>query len=508
MPVAPAISDSPPTPGQGNPNMWNMVNLRLRIYLILIALMFITLAGGLIMVWYTYQMQGILTHIVEKNVAAFQASAALEEALVNQKGFVSYYYLDGDPDWLRQLGEYRQIFKERLKKVHSLIETEEQEEAINLIESDYNDYITIKDQVIEYYKSGERDAGARLHREMRDRFFKILERCETYKRLHSELITGAREESQTQAGRLRIIAITAILAVFILGVLLAFVLIHHILGPLRKLALEADRVGDTGQSGDEVKTLSRSVRGLIEDANHTQVELEKSRESLLQAEKMALVGKLAAGMAHSIRNPLTSVKMRLFSLDRTLGLSNTQEDDFEVISEEIRHIDTIVQNFLEFSRPPKLKMQMVSPSEVVDLAIQLLQHRLSSYDVDVHVERKTRLPEILVDPEQLKEVLVNIVVNGCEAMKGGGSIVVREDVDFVEPLGRVIVIEVSDDGPGIPDSIQDKVFQPFFSTKEEGTGLGLSIVARIVEEHGGQISVKSKEGEGSSFIITLPAKES
>ncbi|MBL7204454.1 MAG: HAMP domain-containing histidine kinase, partial [Desulfobacteraceae bacterium] len=110
--------------------------------------------------------------------------------------------------------------------------------------------------------------------------------------------------------------------------------------------------------------------------------------------------------------------------------------------------------------------------------------------------------------EQLKEVLVNIVVNGCEAMKGGGSIVVREDVDFVEPLGRVIVIEVSDDGPGIPDSIQEKVFQPFFSTKEEGTGLGLSIVARIVEEHGGQISVKSREGEGSRFIITLPAKES
>jgi signal transduction histidine kinase len=199
--------------------------------------------------------------------------------------------------------------------------------------------------------------------------------------------------------------------------------------------------------------------------------------------------------------------MRLFSLNRTLGLSDAQEDDFQVISEEIRHIDTIVQNFLEFSRPPKLKMQMVSPSEVVDLAIQLLQHRLSSYDVDVHVERKTRLPEILVDPEQLKEVFVNLVVNACEAMRGGGSIVIREEVDFVEPLGRVIVIRVSDDGPGIPESIQDKVFQPFFTTKEEGTGLGLSIVTRIVEEHGGQISVTSKEGEGTTFIITLPGKE-
>ncbi len=489
--------------------MWNKISLRLRIYLILIALVLITLAGGLVMVWYTYQMQDLLTHIIDRNVAAFQAASSLENALVNQKGFVSYYYLDGDPDWLRQLGEYRQIFRERLNEVQSLTETREQKEAVGLIESDYNDYMAIKDQVIEHYKSGDREAGARLHREVRDRFFKILERCEGYKNLCKEIINKAKEKSYAQAKRLRVIAIVAILTVFSLGVLLAFVLIGHILEPLKRLAVEAHREGvSSGQSGDEVKALSRSVRGLIEDVDHTQVELERSRESLLQAEKMALVGRLAAGMAHSIRNPLTSVKMRLFSLNRTLHLSDAQEDDFQVISEEIRHIDTIVQNFLEFSRPPKLKMQMVSPSEVVDLAIQLLRHRLSSYDVNVHIERQTQLPEILVDPEQLKEVFVNLVVNACEAMGTGGSIVIHEEVDFVEPLGRVIVIRVSDDGPGIPESAQDKIFQPFFTTKEEGTGLGLSIVTRIVEEHGGQISVRSKEGQGTTFTITLPGRGS
>ncbi len=488
--------------------MWKKISLRLRIYLILIALVFITLAGGVVMIWYTYQMQGLLTQVVGKNVAAFQAAAGLENALVNQKGFVSYFYLDGDPDWLRQLGEYRQIFKERLRDVRSLAENQEQKKAIDSIEADYNDYIALKDQVIEHYKSTEREAGSRLHREVRDRFFKILDRCEAYKGLHRDLINAAGYESHSQARRLRAIALTAVIIVLTLGVLLAFVLVHHILGPLRQLVVEADREGSSSRSGDEVKALSQSVRGLLEDVDLTQVELEKSRESLLQAEKMVLVGKLAAGMAHSIRNPLTSVKMRLFSLSRTLSLSDPQEDDFEVISEEIRHIDTIVQNFLEFSRPPKLKIQMVSPSEVVDLAIQLLQHRLRSYDVDISVERNTRLPEIEVDPEQLKEVFVNLVVNACEAMKGGGSIVVREDVDFVEPLGKVVVIRVSDSGPGMPESILSKVFQPFFTTKEEGTGLGLSIVARIIEEHGGRVNLISKEGEGTTFIITLPAKES
>jgi signal transduction histidine kinase len=178
-----------------------------------------------------------------------------------------------------------------------------------------------------------------------------------------------------------------------------------------------------------------------------------------------------------------------------------------VIAEEVRHIDIIVQNFFEFARPPKLKIQSISPSEVVDMALQLLRHRLESYGVQVEVDRQHRLPTVEADPEQLKEVLINLLVNACEAMGEGGLIVIREEEGVAEPLGPVVVIRVKDNGPGIPKSVRDKVFQPFFSTKEEGTGLGLSIAYRIVEEHGGWLSLKSKEGEGATFTITLPCRE-
>jgi signal transduction histidine kinase len=290
-------------------------------------------------------------------------------------------------------------------------------------------------------------------------------------------------------------------------VLLAFILAKQILDPLHRLAQEANKEGALKKSGDEVKAISRSVHDLIEAAGQTHIELERSREHLLQAEKMAMVGKLAAGMAHSIRNPLTSVKMRLFSLSRSLKLSDYQKEDFDVISEEIRHTDAIVQSFLEFSRPPRLKMQQISPSIVVDMGLQLLEHRLKSYDVTVKVIRKHQLPEIQADPEQLKEVLVNLIINACEAMELGGSIVIEEEENFVSPWGRVAVIRLKDNGPGIPECIQENIFQPFFSTKEEGTGLGLSIATRIVEEHQGRLDVQSKEGQGSTFIITLPIKE-
>jgi signal transduction histidine kinase len=472
-----------------------------------IALVFITMAGGIVTVWYTYRMEDLLTSVTEKDIAAFQTAEALEIALVNQKGFVSYYFIEGDPEWLRQLGEFRQIFKERLNDALHMAESDREREALYQIKAEYVRYITLKDRVISYYQKGQRETGTALHRQVRDLFFKVLEFCENYKDIHEERILQVKSDSKIQAARLRIIAATAVGTGFLLAVLLAFVLGSQVLGPVRRLTAEVGRGEDTTATGDEVKALSHGVRGLIQNADQTQTELQKSRESLLQAEKMAMVGKLAAGMAHSIRNPFTSVKMRLFSLNRSLKLSATQKEDFDVISEEIRHVDTIVQNFLEFSRPPKLKILPVSPSTVVDQAVQLLKHRLKSYEVEVTLERERNLPEIDADPEQLKEVLVNLVVNACEAMEKGGSIVIREQEAPAQSKDRLAVIRVSDNGPGIPESIRDKVLQPFFTTKEEGTGLGLSIAARIIAEHKGRMDVESNQGGGTTFTISLPLKE-
>jgi signal transduction histidine kinase len=480
------------------------ISLRIRIYTILTVLICITLTGGLILVWYTFRMERLVAAITEKDLASFETAAALETALVNQKGFVSYYFMDGDPEWLKQLGEFRQVFKERLDEALQHADGENERNALKMIELEYQRYIFKKDRVIELYEAGERDIGYEIHPEVRRHFATVLELCENYKKLHKDRIVRAKAASQLEATRLRIIAAVAMLISFLLAVLLALVLARQILGPVRQLALMAVRDPETEKSGDEVKALSLGVRGLIEDVDQTHHELEKSRESLLQAEKLALVGKLAAGMAHSIRNPFTSVKMRLFSLSRSLQLSDIQKEDFDVISSEIRHIDTIVQNFLEFSRPPKLKIQSISPSTVVDLAIQLLKHRLKSYNVTITVERKAPLSKINADPEQLKEVLVNLIVNACEAMEGGGAIVIQEEEAVDPSKGAKAVIRISDNGPGISETILDKVLQPFFTTKEEGTGLGLSIAARIIEEHRGRIDIKSKEGRGTTFIITLP----
>ncbi|WP_246514801.1 ATP-binding protein [Desulfonema limicola] len=483
----------------------NRLNLRLKIYMILCSLVLLVLMGGIITVWHTFHIERLMTSILENHMAGLQMAEEMEIALVNQKGFVSYYFLDGDPDWLRQLGEYRQIFKERLKKARTYINNKKQADALDEIEKEYLIYIITKDRVIDYYKTGERDTGGILHQKARQHFFKIIDLCETYKNLLLEIMLLEKQEHLNQAREIRIIAFAGIFLAFCLSMLLAFVLVRYILNPLRMLTREAENQDHHYSPGaNEIAALSQSVRGLIKDAGQTHMELQKSRKHLMQSEKMVMVGKLAAGTAHSIRNPLTSVKMRLFSLNRSLTLTETQKEDFEVISDEIRHIDTIVQNFLEFSRPPKLNMQNINPSAVVDNAVQLLKHRLKSYCVDVIIVRKQAMPEIKGDFEQLKEVLVNLMVNACEAMSKSGTITIREYLVSDEPLSSIAVIEVSDTGPGIDSSMKDRIFDPFFTTKDEGTGLGLSIAVRIIEEHKGTLELFSEPGNGASFIIKIP----
>jgi signal transduction histidine kinase len=487
--------------------LWKRLSLQARLFLLLTALVITALSGGLVTVWHNDAIDSLLTSLIDKNVASFQAAEELENALLMQKGYLTYYFMDGNPIWLQQLGKYNQEFQDWLRKAQVSAYADSMRETLSQIEAKYKGYLLSREEVIALYKLGQRDAGAQRHWEVRKQFQEIFNLCDRYKYIHEQRIAQARSESQAQAHLINKLTLIAMPTMVVLGALLAYILIKQLLEPIRKLALDTDLANNYPQEPNEVMALSRRVKNLLKNVDQAQSELERSQEHLLQSEKLAMVGKLAAGVAHTIRNPLTSVKMRLFSMRRALNLHPDQQEDFDVISEEIRHIDTIVRNFLEFSRPPKLKMQRVSPSDVVDLALQLLRHRLESYNVEVKVIRPRHLPEICVDPDQLKEVLVNLLINACEAMVDGGLIEIKEEDNFLEPLGRMVVIQVSDNGPGIPESIQDKVFQPFFSGKEEGTGLGLSIASRILEEHGGWLDLKSTEGRGTTFIINLPFRK-
>jgi C4-dicarboxylate-specific signal transduction histidine kinase len=326
--------------------------LRHRVLIILAGFVLISFLLGLVLVRYTFRIEGLIASITEKDLSAFHQAEALENTLMKQKGLVSYFILDGNPGWLHQQEDLRSGFLDQLARIRAASETPIQSKILDEIDVEYEHYTTKKGNVVELFRSGNPAGGAVEHLDAHVHFESLMRLCERFKQFHTDRIQAAKADSHAQAQRLRVLALAAIFISAGLTLLLAFVFVYQILEPLRRLTLEADRNGEPARAEDEVKTLSRRVRVLLHHVDHTQSELEKSRTSLAQAEKMALVGKLAASMAHSIRNPFTSVQMRLFSLSRSLDLDDVQKEDLEVISSEIRHIDTIVQNFLSFRARP------------------------------------------------------------------------------------------------------------------------------------------------------------
>lgn len=486
------------------------LTLRSRIFLLLAALVAVNCAGALITIWTTSHTLELTESVVKRDLQALLAAEKLGSSLVMQKGYVTYYYLTGDEQWLTRLREHQMAFHYWLGAAGDRTRMEEGRRILEEIAKAYERFQDSRDRVIQLYREGRKNEGAQQHWTVRDQFHQIHALAETFKNLHEKQIAVNQELYALKARNLTKLAWIALPVALLVGVSLAMILWGQILEPIRRLAFEQQKpplAFPEDDRRDEVKALSRRVHSLLEDVDRAHEELEESREHLIQSEKLAMVGKLAASVAHSIRNPLTSVKMRLFSLERSLNLAPTQREDFEVIAEEIGHIDTIVGNFLEFSRPPKLKMQPVSLSDVVDMALQLLRHRLESYGVRVDVERQGRLPKTSLDPDQMKEVLVNLLLNACEAMGEGGHIRIVEESGMMGDQGFVVLVRIKDNGPGIPEQIRERIFEPFFSTKEDGSGLGLAIAKRILQDHKGWIHVHSKPGQGTTFVVGLPCEE-
>ena len=483
--------------------------LRARVFLALAALLAVSLGGGLVTLYYNYRTQQLFNEVISRDLAAFNAAVELEIALLNQKGFATYYFLDGNPEWLEKLQAQRRAFESGLKVVEAQPLEPGEKELLAGIEAEYLRYVIAKERVIQDYQAGQRDKGAVLHWEVRQQFLDLYDQCERFKQVFADKIQQAQERARSRAARFTALAVAALVIALLLGVALAFVLMRQFLDPIQRLARAGAPPGEAAVEGNEVQALSHRMQGLMQDVDQTRTELEKSREMLVLSEKMAVLGKLAADVAHSIRNPMTSIKMRLFSLERNLELLPSQKEDLEVVSEEMRRLDNIVSNFLEFSRPPRLKKQRVKVSEIVDMTLHLLQHRLEREAIAVAREPREDLPEINVDPELLKEVLINLIVNACEAMRGGGTLTIEEEAAEAagEELGRAVRIRIADTGPGVPERIQEQVFEPFFSTKEGGTGLGLPMAQRIIREHHGELSLRSPIGAGATFIITLPVEE-
>ena len=229
-------------------------------------------------------------------------------------------------------------------------------------------------------------------------------------------------------------------------------------------------------------------------------EIKNFEESMVRAKNLASVGALSAGMAHEIRNPLTSIKGYAQFIKLELGESSALNEDIDIIINEVDRLNGILDRFLAFARPNQPKLESCNVNDIINDIVKLLSKDALPKNIILKTELET-LPDSALDYEQIEQAILNVAINAVQAMKDGGTLTLSTRYNENE---KVVEIGLADTGPGITNESLEDIFEPFYTTKPKGTGLGLAITSTIIESHKGFIEVKSVPDQGTQFIIKLP----
>jgi len=291
----------------------------------------------------------------------------------------------------------------------------------------------------------------------------------------------------------------------LLSIGLAVVFIFGFTRPMDKL-LDATRALKSGNLDHKVEGLKDEFGELAGSFNEMSASLKEQMHKMHRAEQMAIVGQLAAGFAHEVKNPMAGIKVAMSVLS---GESYIPPEDKEVLGKvmgEITRLEALMKDFLNFAKPQKPRFESVNLNQVLNTTLTFY---LKSHSVGAGGQERVRIikdlgeiPPVLADVSQLQQVFLNIFLNAIDAMPEGGALEVRSSL---EEGGGTVRIEIADTGKGIREDLRDKIFEPFFTTKTKGTGLGLAISRQLIEQHDGTIEASNRPGGGTMFTIRIPA---
>jgi two-component system, NtrC family, sensor kinase len=321
------------------------------------------------------------------------------------------------------------------------------------------------------------------------------------------------------------VAVVVMIIIYFVAIMLS----NRITTPLRELEEVAKKFTEGDYKSEftirkaprEVKSLAIALNHMAEEVEGEKKELEewadkmelkvqertselkKIHGQLFRSEKLASIGKLAAGVAHEINNPLTGILTNASLLLEDLKDGDTKKDDAQVIVNETIRCREIVKRLLDFARQTKPQKSLTNINNLIDNIVLLVRNQASFRNVNIERYFADDLPDIMVDRDQIQQVFINFILNASDAMPSGGDIKI---LSRIIENGEYIEVRFADNGTGISEENKHKIFDPFFTTKESGTGLGLSISYGIIEQHGGTINVESEIGKGTTFIVLLPIK--
>lgn len=251
------------------------------------------------------------------------------------------------------------------------------------------------------------------------------------------------------------------------------------------------------------KKQGQRLEKTAEELSKVYIKLQNTYEMLRQSDRLALLGQLAAGLSHEIRNPLGSIKGAVDILEDEVSKENKKYEFVLIIKDEIKRLNQLLTQFTRYAKPPELELRKVEINEMINPVISLISATAKQDNVKILTEMDNNLPPLLADSEQLKQVFFNIILNGVQSMPSGGNLIIKTARN-----NNHIEVSIEDEGIGIETEKLPKIFDPFFTTKENGTGLGLAISYQLVKKHGGDISINPNTKQGLTFCVKIPIEQS
>jgi two-component system sensor histidine kinase AtoS len=273
--------------------------------------------------------------------------------------------------------------------------------------------------------------------------------------------------------------------------------------------LDATRKLEGGDLDYRITGLKDEFGRVAASFNDMADSLKGQMVNMQRTEQMIVLGELAAGLVHEIKNPLAGIKVSVEVMTEDENISKEDKESMLQVIEEINRIESLLKSLLNFAKPPKPQFMSVDLNDIlyktIDFSLRHLSLKSQDSDaINILKDLDTDLPEIMADTLQLQQAFLNLLLNAVDAMPYGGALGVKT---YNDEQDSSIKVEISDTGKGIDDVMKNKIFQPFVTTKLKGTGLGLAITKRLIEQQGGDIIVKDNKGRGTVFIIRFPIKK-
>tara|TARA_R110002072_G_scaffold302970_1_gene490479 strand:- start:13237 stop:14685 length:1449 start_codon:yes stop_codon:yes gene_type:complete len=465
------------------------------------------LTVGAVAAWYVVRLQESASDILAWNVSSIRAAEELELIIRETRYRLNQYLLTGDSAHLKEAVGLRESTEQWIDEAHRLSSMPEEVELIEQVRSGYQRFLREGERLAE----GNVDAVIvqRLAREILPN--EVLRPARLYLDLNEQHLARSSEENQAMAERLGIGLLLLGLCGAVAGLVSGYGLARGISRSILQLSVPMRDVA--GQLGDVLGPVTLSADPQMEDLEGllqivservatVLTQLQETQRTAIRAEQLASLGQFAAGLAHELRNPLMSMKILVQTAIEGGAEGSLSGRDLSIVDEEITRLEQLVQGFLDFARPPEAVRHSINLADVVTSTVNLVAPQAGRHGVSVTCDVSDDLPQVDADSGQLRQVVLNLLLNAIEATPSGGSVMIH-----AERHDEFGVLRVTDTGDGLPEELGDAIFEPFVSSRETGIGLGLSICRRIVETHQGTITAQNCPAGGAAFTVRIPLSD-